>query len=269
MAGARVTTICLAIPHTPWIKERFESMMRVREELCTGEARFYREFTERASNKVWPRAMWGWMLETGAKWCLTVQDDTIPAPCFWAALRAMLEHMGPRRVLGLSAVHPLGPSVAREGHRWYRTRSWLVGWAYAIHRDDLAEFVEYFDAHPEMVAANNEDELLNKWIQLTGRDVWHPVPTIIDHDTSIKSSYANDEHTHRRATVTWRDYGAASLSDPDFWLPSGEPQLLPMAWTYSCWFCQQEPGKLKSPHTGAWLGANCLANMLVHICGRL
>jgi hypothetical protein len=280
-----VTTICLAVPHTPWVPERVESMKRVRAGLeleaytkrgidyvLAGEhvaLEHYCEFTERASNKIWPRKMWGWMLETGADWCLSIQDDTLIAPCFWAALRAMLRHVGERAILGLAAAHPLGPSIAASGHRWYKTQSWAIGWAYALRRGDLAQFVDFVDKHPEWVAQYNEDELLNRWVQETKRFTWHPCPTIIDHDVSVPSQYNNDDHTHRRSTVTWRDYGEASLSDPDFWLPSGDPQLLPLAWVRTCWHCGEEEGKLRSAKTGAYIGPKCLAEILGFMIARL
>lgn len=262
-----MTSIALAVPHTPWVPERAASMARVRP-LRDG-ADSYAEFTGRMSNKQWPRVMWCWLLETGADVLLSVQDDTLPAPHFWPALRAMLPHVGERAVLGLSAVHPLGPTMAAAGHRWYRTQSWLVGWAYAIRRSDLQEFVAFVDTNPDWVAKYNEDELLNRWIQHTGRSSWHPVPTIIDHDTSIKSSYANDDHTHRRATVTWHGYSADALASEDFWLPSGEPKLLPLAWVNTCWHCGKEEGKLRSQETGAYIGTKCLGNMMAFLLGRI
>lgn len=272
-----MTTICLAIPHTPWVPARVESMARVRaalgvampptggDEPCLA----YTEITERASNKVWPRKMWQWMIDTGADWCLTVQDDTLIAPCFWPALRAMLPHVGARAVLGLAASHPLGPSIAYAGHRWYKTQSWAIGWGYALRRSDLVEFVQFCDTHADWVERFNEDELLNRWVQETKRFTWHPVPTIVDHDVSVASLYKNDEHTHRRSTVTWRDYGEASMTDTDWWLPSGDPQLLPLAWVRTCWHCGKEEGKLRSAETGAYIGPQCLANIFGFMLGRL
>jgi hypothetical protein len=41
----------------------------------------------------------------------------------------------------------------------------------------------------------------------TDRVVWHPTPTIIDHDVDLKSTYGNDRHLYRRPQVTWEDMG--------------------------------------------------------------
>jgi hypothetical protein len=225
----------------------------------------YRELTDPASNKVWPRRMWQWGLDSGAEWFLTVQDDTLPAPCFWRALPAMLMHVGPNAVLGLSAVHPIGPEIARQGHRWYCTQSWVIGWGYAMRRTDLAEFLAWCDARPQLVAERNEDDLINIWVHDTCRLTWHPVPSILDHDTSIDSTYDNDRHAHRRSSVTWRDFGEGSLCSEDFWLPSGTPQILPVPAPKHCWFCLQRKAHAASHLTGAAMCRHCLSQMAAEV----
>ena len=280
VAEGDAVKIALGIPHTPWVPERMKSMARLRASLARPSLRVersadgldeapvlvpsnvgYREFTERESNKVWPRKMWTWGSETlkePTDLFVTIQDDTLIAPCFWPALKAMVQHLPPLAVLGLSATHPLGPEVARQGHRWYRTRSWVIGWGYGMRRADLAEFIAWIDARPELVAQCNEDELVNRWVSATGRFTWHPVPTIVDHDTSIDSQYKNDHHAHRRSTVTWRDFGEGSLTDPDFWLPSGDPQLLALPSPTHCWYCMERLAFMMSQRTGAALCRHCL-----------
>jgi len=271
------TTIALAIPTTAaWVPARADSMERVRQSLGVrrnpeddgfmSESPYgpdsYTEITERSSNKIWPRKMQQWALDTKADWFLTLQDDTLHPPYFWKALRAMLPHIPPNQVLGLSSVHPMAPEIARQGHRWYRTQSWLVGWAYAMRREDLQEFVSWTDARPKLVEACNEDDLLNRWIHASNRYTWHPVPTIVDHDTSIDSQYNNDHHAHRRASCTWRDFGEGSLTDTDFWLPSGEPRQLLVPAVNHCWFCMERPGYAASHKTGAALCRKCLGEMV-------
>ncbi len=243
MSAAKVT-IALGIPHTPWVPERAESMARLRAELGN-RPQFYREFDDKASNRVWARQMWNWAVETGADFFLTLQDDVMAAPCFWPALRAMLAQLPRGSSLGLTQVHPVGAEVARRGHRWYRTQAWNVGWAYGMWREDLFEFARYeLAAHP----AVNEDELVNQWHGDAGKFVWHPVPTIVDHDTSIPSSYANDHHSHRRPAVTWRGYAEADLTAPDFWKVSGEvPTLYPTVPAAACWNCATRRAVIRTP----------------------
>lgn len=260
--------IALGLPHTPWIPERVVSLERLMEQITTGdEPAKMRIFDERATNKVWPIKMWRWGLETGATHFLTLQDDVLVSPDFWPTLRAMIE-ANPLRILGLSAVHPLGPEMARQGHRWYRTKSWLVGWAYVLPREDLAEFVGHVDANPEEVAAKNEDQMLNDWILATGRDCWQPVPSPVDHDTSIASTYSNDDHSHRRTTVTWRGYRREDLVSADWWR-SGPGPLLPLAWQSHCWACGVRPAVIKTKETSVAICGQCLGSLVGAVGARL
>ena len=276
LVGERnMTTIALAIPHTTWVPERVASMDRLREALghplrdtdAAIEAgkwpTHYREFTDRAPNTVWSEALWTWLLETGAEWCLQLQDDVMVAPCFWPALRAMIAALPQEaEVIGLTSVHPGSVEIARQGHRWFTTRGNLVGWAYMLTHDALSEFRIARDLLPPAFRQMNEDMQIAEWAARSGRLVWHPVPTIVDHDTSIPSSYANDHHGHRRPQVTWRDFGEGSLTDPSFWLPSGTPTMLGNAPMFACSFCGVAPGKMVSQETQARICAGCLHKLV-------
>lgn len=319
-----MTTIALAIPHTPWISERAKSMARLRAQLANGspfevvgpsakpkrdsrartfvphpdevknvregfaeldrgegialtpqevdrwaETDHYREFTDKAPNQVWSVEMWRWMLETGAEFCLTVQDDALAAPCFWPALRAMLTQLPRGHLLGLSGVHPMAAEVARRGHRWYRTTSWIIGWAYGLWREDLEDFLDWRtsdegEAFTAAIAPNGEDAVLNHWTgTIAKRDVWHPVPTVVDHDVSIDSSYDNDDHGHRRPWVTWHRYAEADLVRPEFWLVNGrEPVHYHTVPQHLCWWCMRNKPVRGSQVTGAAICALCLVQTL-------
>lgn len=232
-------TIALGIPHTPWVAARVESMSRLRERLGVGPRGIdsppmpcasYREFTDRAKNHVWSLQMWNWAFDTGCEFFLTLQDDVEAMPVgFWPALRAMLAVLPPREVLSLSSVHPGALEISRQSHRWYRTRSQLVGWAYGMRRADLHSLLAFREEDLGPRAAKiNEDDIVNHWILETGRSAWHPVPSIVDHDTTIASSYANDAHTLRRTVVRWEGYKPEVLAAPEFWRLQGPspPPLL-------------------------------------------
>lgn len=274
-----MTTIALCVPHTPWVPERVKSMKRLRDALggdfvaakaCGAgfSASNYHELTDRAPNQVWSVAMWKWMLDTGADFCLTLQDDCLVAPHFWPALRAMLTHLPRGHLLGLSGVHPMAAEVARRGHRWYRTTSWVIGWAYGMWREDLEAFLTWRlsaegEAFTQRIAPNGEDAVINAWVGNAERDTWHPVPTIVDHDTSIDSSYANDDHGHRRPWVTWHRYHEADLVRPDFWLVNGSsPKHLHTVEQHRCWYCNKRKAVRASQETGAAICALCLMQTL-------
>jgi hypothetical protein len=244
-------TFALGLPHTPWVPERVESWRRLLSavgiessadlstDLITTQC-VARAFTEREPNRVWARRMWSWGAESGASHLVTLQDDVTVSPRFWACLRAMIRAR-PDDVIGLSSVHPMGPEIARQGRRWYQTAGSLVGWAYVVPVPALRAFLRWCDERPETVLARNEDDLLGDWCseQTSGATwgVWHPVPTLADHDVSIASTYANDSHMHRRATVTWRGYPLEDLAEPDWWRGGGP--LLPPPTREVCWACQR------------------------------
>lgn len=236
-------------------------MARLREQLGRPPGP-YCELTERAPNAVWSFSMFKWLLDSGAPYCLSLQDDVEVAPGFWPALDAMLSMADDAKadVLGLSSVHPVQVELARQGHRWYRTSSWLVGWAWLIRRETLAEFLSWRAEHPEIVEQLTEDSLLNHWINATGQSTWHPIPTIVDHDTTIDSSYSNDHHVHRRPFLTWRDYTAGSLADPTFWRPQGPPETVPILPTPAPHLCWTGCGRTASVGAGPIrLCSSCVA----------
>ena len=273
MGGATVN-FALGLPHTPWVPERVESFARLRAGLGLDEAapvkaglRAVKIFDARESNRVWPGKLWRWAIGSGASHLVQLQDDVIPAPNFWPALAAMTTAV-PDQILGLEAAHPLGPEMRRTGRAWYRTRAWLIGVGYVSPIEGpngLRAFVAWCDAHPELVESSNEDSLVSNWAASSGFDIWHPVPTIIDHDLGVPSTYQNDAHHEfslwRKPTVTWRDVERVeALESPDYWRLT-EPPLLPGPGTAQCWFCAAEPGRYTSQETGARIGKGCLSRL--------
>jgi hypothetical protein len=171
-------------------------------------------------------------------------------------------------VLGLSGVHPMAREVARRGHRWYRTTSWVIGWAYGWWREDLQRFYDWRvspegEATCAAILPNGEDALQNLWIGKAGLDTWHPVPAIVDHDTSIDSSYDNDDHGHRRPWVTWRAYDEKELVHPDYWIVNGKaPTHFATVPQKLCWYCGKRAPVRGSQATGATICSLCLHETL-------
>lgn len=270
-------TFAVGLPHTPWVPERVESFVRLFASINGGGASDLRVFEDREPNYVWSQKLWRWACSTGATHLLQLQDDAILAPNFWPALCAMVSWR-PAEIIGLEAVHPLGPEQFRTGRRWYRTRAWLIGVGYVWPLDSnlengLPAFLKWCDANPKRVQSTNEDSLASEWAFEHSFDIWHPVPTIIDHDLGVPSTYANDEHyefsMYRRPTVTWRDIpNLKAIEDEAYWRQSEAP-LLPGAGTQLCWYCLEGQGKMVSPKTGARLCRECLAKMLGHLLSRM
>jgi hypothetical protein len=229
-------SFALAIPHTPWRPERVETFQRLRDALgvhddvALPEHVFEaRAFTERAPNHVWSEAMWKWGTRQGASHFVQLQDDVIPAPDFWSALRAMVEAV-PDEVIGLEVAAPAARALFAEGHHWCTTADGLIGVGYVIPVALLRDFLEWRETRLKSgaVQAVSEDTLIGLWCITTGRRIWHPIPTVIDHDTSIASTYGNDHHPHRRPVVTWDVLDKpADLAAVEWWLdtPSQVPHL--------------------------------------------
>lgn len=274
-------TIALGLPHTPWIPERVKSFQRLRDQLSVAlrTADLTRVFDEKESNRVWPGKLWRWGVATGASHTLQLQDDVIVAPNFWKILRAMLEAV-PDKIIGLESNHPLGPEMHRTGRRWYRTRAWLVGVGYVFPNDptipcSLPNFIAWCDTNPGLVEQANEDALISHWVATLGYDIFHPIPTIIDHDISIPSTYGNDAHhewsMYRRPTVTWRDalHALESMTSPDHWRTSvASAPLLPSPGTQRCWFCGVRAGIMTSTPTGCRLCPQCCIDALQGLFAR-
>jgi hypothetical protein len=231
-------TIALGIPHTPWVPERAQSMARLRKLLGEplhhtdaairegAQPLHYREFIDRAANAVWSHQLWKWGYETGADHLLQLQDDAIVAPDFWPHLRAIIAAV-PDKIIGLEAAHPRGRQIAKSGGRWYTTSDMLIGVGYVIPRELLGLSLRW----REMALVDgwklDEDMLIGIFCLTTGTRIWHPVPTIIDHDTDLASNYGHENHSHRRPSVTWSDpiVAGQNMSAPGFWEPSGVPHL--------------------------------------------
>lgn len=241
-------TFALGLPHTPWNPERVKSFARLCRSVGlevghTATAEFagvarrdcpavdFRFFADKEPNRVWAQKLWRWAASTSATHLIQLQDDCEPSPEFWARLHAMVS-ANPNVIIGLEAAHPNGPDLNARGDRWYVTNSWLVGVGYVFPMGLLREFLAWCDANPEQVSQHNEDELINVWVSSANgpKQCWHPIPTLIDHDTSIPSTYDNDTHAHRRPTVTWRDgsWSDEQLKSPEFWRPQARVKVLPV-----------------------------------------
>lgn len=290
-------TIALAIPHTPWIPARVESFNRLLDSLgLTGDdwvssemgpqtARF---FTDRKPNREWSMDLWRWAASVasrpvhgadgivghtvGATHLLQLQDDIIPAPNFWPALRAMIAAV-PDKVIGLQSQHPFGRNLAHIGRRWYRSRAWLVGCQCVIPLqgpDSIHEMLKWLEAYPHVVANSiGEDVTISTWLKETGRDCWHPLPAIADVDVTLESTYAgNDAHDHRRPVVTWQGYPPGQLEDPSWWTPQPHTELVPGPGVGECNWCMLEQGRWRSAQTGACLCKGCVGKIMGHMLER-
>jgi hypothetical protein len=181
--------------------------------------------------RMWARRAWQWALSTSADFHVVINDDVNAPPIFWPALSAMLEHLPPRTVLGLATVSPAQTEWHARGERWLTDGHGVVGWAYGMWREDMQLLVDEEAKLPPDHRSPGHDECKpdcphwheDSWMTETlskhGRSVWHPIPSIVQHDTTLASMYGNDHHKTRRAPVTWEQFTDEQVCSPDFWRP--------------------------------------------------
>lgn len=210
--------ISLAVAHAPWAKGRPEALRALLTQLNAEEPAAYKLFDEKAPNHVWSGEMWQWAASQEVDWCLFLQDDTEVCPKFWERLRYQLDdaHWEGQPVVGLHVAHPAARAVFNAGGSKCKTTDALVGVAYAVRRQELAEFLVWRSSCLEegAIEAISEDTLLALWAAVTECGVLHPLPALADHNVAIPSTYGNEAHANRVSSVKW---GKASEFSYLFW----------------------------------------------------
>lgn len=208
-------TFALGIPHAPWIPGREESYARLLAQVVgpwIGEI-----FDEKAPNHVWSEEMWEWGAAQDTTHFITLQDDAVVCNGFWKALKSTVpQHRD--EVIGLHVAHPHAAVLREEGYSWCTTSDAIVGVAYCMPVTLLKEFLAWrATLPPGAVEAINEDTLVGLWCLVTGRKVYHPLPALVDHDTTLPSTYNNDGHAHRKSACFSADaamFDYVSLATP-------------------------------------------------------
>ncbi len=226
------------VTHAPWEPGRAESLARLRADLGVsfsdgltswdGDATLdYIEFTTKAVNWAWSEIMWKTALESArhhaATHALFLQDDVRASPHLWKRLHALLEGR-PHEVVSFSSSHPAGRTVFLEGAPGYTTPDGLVGYAYALPVKALAAFLDWREKEliPYGYERMTEDSLLGLFCMAVEHKIFHPTPSLFDHDLEVDSTYGNGANAYRRPLVTWKDLDRSELDEellvsPDWW----------------------------------------------------
>jgi hypothetical protein len=267
--------VALGVPHAEWLLDRAEMMSGLRAALGLDAPPpwvYAREFTDREHWQEWFPKMLEWACACGggrgATHFVTLQDDVEVAPHFWPSLRAMLSAW-PDEVIGLAATHSLAREVARQGRRSYRTPR-LVGWGWAMPIGLVRELLEWMAAgnlahFRQECPLDGEDTLTMAFLHTHQIQPRSPVPTIVDHLHVASTNAGFDDHTHRRAVVTWRGYEPADMAEPTWWQTACTD--LPHDDWRRCWWCGKRPEFARSPYTGALVCRVCLGTMVLRAMG--
>lgn len=221
--------IALAIPHTSWAPGRKETLAKLKKQLgglLDGGNPYYLEHDNRSPRREWSEFILRW----GAKMALLpegqgprprmthflqLQDDLEVAPFFWRALNAMIEAR-PNDVLCLQSAHQSGPEASAGGYHGYTTIDGLLGPAWVLPTEVLLEFLEWRDKAvlEGGLDAITEDTLMGTFCMVTGKPIWSPLPSIVDHPCQVASTYGNDRAPRQRSTVRWNLAPLPSPRDP-------------------------------------------------------
>lgn len=215
--------VSLAVPHTPWRPERAASLQRLLG--YAGQSSFTKIFQDRESHPVWTEKAWQWSVSQDVDYCLFLADDTMytgDLGRFWDWVRALNEG-NPGQIMGLTSQDPRATRLMRSGYNWYTFTAWTVGWGYSLPKKDLVEFLAWRAVQPkEMWSTWGDDQLINIWCYETNRQTWHPLPTLIDHDTTLESTVDHPIETEGRREANTKarpDSLGDYLYDPKTWVP--------------------------------------------------
>lgn len=200
----------LAIVHAPWKPERVKSMQRLRDQLSVeapGNIEYFEE-TTRAANWAWSDIMWKRAAShANVDAWIFLQDDVEVDIGFWKTIETILE-MRTESVIGLSCAHPAARRLFIDGIPGYRVVDEILGFGYVMRRDALFDFLRWRET--ELVDGGfqrlTEDSLVALYCMARRQPIFHPVPSPIDHDLTIDSTYGNDANIYRKPQVTFRDY---------------------------------------------------------------
>lgn len=143
---------------------------------------------------VWSLAQWQHGISCGLDYVLCLNDDMMPCADVWTVLANVLAAR-PNHIVNLYNSHPGAIDAANKGLRWYTSVDGLIGNAYVMPTPVLQDFLTWRSTVliPGAVELLSEDQLINLYAMYTGALIWHTVPALFDHDTSVPSLYGNTQ----------------------------------------------------------------------------
>lgn len=206
----KAKTFALCIPHLP-SSERDASLARLRlalgGEISADPTRLF-VFTEKLPNHKLYEACWSWLAEQETDYGIILQDDVIPCAGFWTVLRNALEAC-PSHIVALNnctPVHRHSPVADDKGLRWVTSNDGLVGHGYVMPTKAYRSLLDWRAELPAKSQEEiHEDTLIDLWAMHKKMLVWHPVPALIDHDSSLESNYETNTVVLRASVSPRKD----------------------------------------------------------------
>lgn len=242
--------LALAIPNCAFDPHRIRSLALLKEKLGIRNDRDECDRAEVAvfpsvgptPNWVWSAKVFDWFESRDSEWSMLIQDDVLPVPGYWDVAEAAISSAS---AAGAEAfcffnVIPPAPSFAQQGCNWLTTSDWMVGPNWVVKtsfmRNEFAEFRKKRlragwntpGPNGRLASGLNEDTMLGLALASYGKKIWHPIPSLTDHDTSVASTYGNSGFAFNRASYAWDAWArapraVADLKDPAYWVPRNPP----------------------------------------------
>jgi hypothetical protein len=176
------------------------------------------------ADRVWRTARGAWLLaDPAADWHAVIQDDAVPCADLLAGLERALEHVPADAVvspyLGTGRTVPirweaLARAATSAGASWVRTQKLMWGVCIILPVQLIPEMIERADRR----AGVPDDMRVAGWAEKTGREVWYPWPSLVDHRRvpSLTKHRAADRVARRWHTGSALDLGwsGSVITDP-------------------------------------------------------
>jgi hypothetical protein len=168
-----------------------------------------------SGDRVWRTARAAWSLaDPEADWHVLIQDDAIPCRDLLAGLERALKYVPPDEVV--SPYLGTGRNVPRRweamtsaadtaGSTWVRSRKVMWGVCLVLPVAAIPEMLVYADRR----AGVPDDMRVAGWAEKTGREVWYPWPSLVDH-RPVPS--LTKHRAHDRVARRWHEGSALEIN---------------------------------------------------------
>ncbi len=203
-----MTDIGFTIAHAAHRPERVETLRQVMAAL---EGQPVHVESAPGKPREWSERQWRAGLALDTRWVCCLNDDILPCADFVATLRNVVAAQ-PGSIIDLRNSHGLAREADKRGLRWITSVEGLLGQGYVLPAGVLRNFLQWREEALVPGAADvlSEDRLLNLYAMQHEGLVWHCVPALCDHSTSVPSLYGNENDGVRRPVVLPRE-GMAGL----------------------------------------------------------
>lgn len=189
-------TISVVIAHAAHRPERVETLCRLMKSLWSdghNDNVIHIDQTRGAPHE-WSHAQWTRGATANRDYCVFLNDDMVACDNFWPTLKNVLRAR-PSHIINLYCGHHGGLVAYNKGLKWVTTVDGLIGNAYVMPTEIVKDFLAWrLDAVvPTSVELLSEDQLINLYAMWSGALIWHTVPSLFDHDTSVPSLYGNTQ----------------------------------------------------------------------------